>query len=146
MVQQMLAQAQAQRQQQFQQQFPPVVGRAPPQQQLPTPTMGNHMMPPGLLGAYGQQAQGLAGGGAPPTQPGNPGWPFAMNSGPGSQQAVQLAGLLGGGAPGGGMQPPMMGLPYKPGMFMPGFRPGIDPPILGAGSSQGTPQRRIREY
>lgn len=100
-----------------QQTFPPVVGRAPPQQ--PLPTMGNHMMP----GPYGAQAQGLLGG-----QPG----PYA-------QQAAQLAniqpGLLGG------QQFPVMG--YTPGRFMPGFRPGIDTPQPGGG---GRPKRQVSQY
>jgi hypothetical protein len=99
-------------------------GMAPPNQPpLQVPNAGNHMMP-GLLGSYGRQAQGLTGG-AP--------------VGPYGAQAQQLAGLLGG--------QPQMQQPFNPGMFMPGFRPGIDTPITnGSARSQGNPRRRVQEY
>lgn len=112
--------------QRLQQMQPRLTGRAPPPQPFQVPNAGNHMMP-GLLGSYGQQAQGLTGG-AP--------------VGPYGQQAQQLAGLLGGQR-----QVPAMGAPFSPGMFMPGFRPGIDQPIInGAARSQGSPRRRVQEY
>lgn len=108
--------------QQPQQSFPPFVGMAPPQQPLP---------------GGGQALQ-----------------PFTAN-GPYAWQALRLAGLLGGpgGAqpgvpmtPGGmppGMPPrPVGSAPYTPGMFMPGFRPGIDQPIRGGG---GKPPYRTRQ-
>lgn len=117
--QQMLAVLQAM-QQGPQPNFPPVVGRAPPQQPLPSPTMGNHMVP---QGAYGQQA-GLLGGG------------------PYQQQAAQLAGLLGGPGPGIlGNQGPIK--PFTPGMFMPGFRPGIDQPSPGGGGKTPYHMRQV---
>lgn len=121
-IQQVLAALQANRTQP-QQTFPPVVGRAPPQQPLPGPTMGNHMMP----GPYGAQAQQMAGGG--------------LLGGPYQQQATQLAGLLGnqGQVP----QFPVGHAPYTPGLFMPGFRPGVDTPIIGGG---GRPNRQVRPY
>jgi hypothetical protein len=104
---------------QSQRTFPPVVGRAPPQQPLPggTPTMGNHMMPPGV---YGGQGQGLLGG--------NP-----MNSGPYGQQAQLLAGQLGGLLGGTPTIPQRPVGAFSPGMFMPGFRPGINTPHPGGG-------------
>jgi hypothetical protein len=125
-IQQLIAQMQQQQQ---------PTGRAPPQQPFQVPSAGNHMMP-GLLGAYGQQAQSLVGGGKPPVLPDHPAWQSMMSYG---QQAQQLAGLL-GGQPQVGMAPP-----YRPGMFMPGFRPGIDQPAMGS-RSQGSPRRRIQEY
>lgn len=114
--QQMLAVLQAM-QQGPQPNFPPVVGRAPPQQPLPNPTMGNHMVPQGM---YGAQA-GLLGG-------------------PYQQQAMQLAGLLGGPSNGPGNAGPIK--PYTPGAFMPGFRPGIDQPVIGGG---GKPPYHMRQ-
>lgn len=102
-------------------------------QNLPTipglPNMGNHMVQPG---SYGAQAQGLLGAQQQPQAP---------QPGPYGAQAQQLAGLLGGqGAPPMGMAPP-----YRPGLFMPGFRPGIDQPAQG-NRSQGSPARRVRPY
>lgn len=90
-------------------------GRAPPPSMIPggTPTMGNHMVP--QPGQYGQQAQGLLGNPQP---------------GPYGAQAQQLAGLLGFG---GQQQFPVMGSPYQPAPFMPGFRPGVDTPIPSGG-------------
>lgn len=94
---------------------PPAVNQPP----LGTPTMGNHMMSPTAMGPYQQQAQGLLGNAQP---------------GPYAQQALQLAGLLGFG--GQQQQFPVMGSPYTPGRFMPGFRPGVDTPIPGGGGGR----------
>jgi hypothetical protein len=122
-------------------QFPSVVGRSPmpyqpplPQQPLPggTPTAGNHMIPTtGPVppeGSYGGQglllSQGLGGGG------------------PYQQQGTRLAGLL-GGAP---QQWPVMGSPYRPGRFMPGFRPGIDTPIPRSGGFEGSLGNPVQRY
>lgn len=102
--------------------FPPVVGRAPPQQpfpqQVPTPgvpplpgmpTMGNHMMQFGVSGPYGAQA-------------------------------LQLAGLLGNQAP---MPQQHFPVGFSPGRFMPGFRPGIDQPIRGSMPQGRRPVRAV---
>lgn len=95
---------------------------------------------------------------APPQQPlpqGQALQPF-MASGPYGQQALQLAGLLGGppGGPGGapsmpGAMPPGVpprrvgGAPYTPGLFMPGFRPDIDTPVRGGGGRTPYPIRPV---
>jgi hypothetical protein len=112
--------------------YPPrAMPMAPPQQQpFQVPNAGNHMVPNGQYGAQAQQLAGLLGQQLQGQQPGLYG-----------QQAQQLAGLLGGP----GMQPPQQ--PFQPGMFMPGFRPGIDTPITnGSGRGQGNPRRRVQEY
>lgn len=135
MMNHMLMQLMAQRQKM--QGAPPPVGMAPPQQPLQVPNAGNHMVP---NGQYGGQAQQLAGA---TQQPGQALQPFMANGAYG-QQAQQLAGLLGGGMQPGAPAP--MRPPYQPGMFMPGFRPGIDQPIIGGGGLSGPKRGRIQEY
>ena len=114
-------------------QQPPIPGGTPPgPAPSPVPTMGNHMIPtagpvpPDVT--YGGQAQQLAGG---------------LLGGPYQQQATQLAGLLGGQLP---RQWPVMGMPYRPGRFMPGFRPGIDTPITRSGGFEGSLGNPVQRY
>lgn len=117
------------------------------------PTMGNHMVPPTTQ----LQAEGLA---QPQPIPGGSGQalqPFMAN-GPFALQALRLAGLLsgqGGAPPPGAMPPgipprPVMGSPYPsrpytPGRFMPGFRPGVDTPIIGGGGA-GRGRSNVQQY
>lgn len=106
----------------------------------------NHMIPPGMLptpmgppqqipgpgqlpmGQFGQQAAGLLS--QTPQMP--------MQPGAFGGQAQQLAGLL-------GPQDPMMPQApvYQPGLFMPGFRPGIDTPRPQGPGNTGSPRRRV---
>jgi hypothetical protein len=118
--------------------FPPgLIDQFRKMQGAGVPTMSNHMLP---AGAGGELPVGMAPlqqplpGGSPPGQALQP----FMTNGPYGLQALRLAGLLGGaGTPGAapgqppGAQLPVMGRPYTPGLFMPGFRPGIDQPRRG---------------